>query len=142
MEYVKPKIASSINFVYAPGSSDWSSYPTNDDLLNMPIMSDYSLTEIRYKNDGPIGDLSALQLAFANGEETQVFDARRNNQPMKSIRVNKNANLGYASVKLVAETNTRSMRILGLRIWNRAGIVLVDETWYQGNSTVGNWTDR
>ena len=105
-------------------------------------MSDYSLTEIRYKNDGPIGDLSALQLAFANGEETQVFDARRNNQPMKSIRVNKNANLGYASVKLVAETNTRSMRILGLRIWNRAGIVLVDETWYQGNSTVGNWTDR
>ena len=39
-------------------------------------MSDYTLTEIRYKNDGPIGDLSAIQLAFANGEETPIFDSR------------------------------------------------------------------
>ena len=58
--YERPKLSGAVNFIYAPQSEYWRSYPTEEDFLSMPLLSDYSLSEIRYKNEGPVGDLSAI----------------------------------------------------------------------------------
>ena len=127
--YERPELSGAVNFIYAPQSEYWRSYPTEEDFLSMPLLSDYSLSEIRYKNEGPVGDLSAIQLAFANGESTPVFDARNKpNEPMQSIAIDQRVsrNLGYVSLQVVYEDVTNpagAARITGMRLHNKAGLV-------------------
>ena len=61
---------------------------------------------------------------------------------MKSISVPNRSNLGYASLKVAEDDGNK--RIIGIRLMNRAGIVVVEETWSPGtgNSTLDTWTAR
>lgn len=61
---------------------------------------------------------------------------------MKSISIPNRSNLGYASLKVADDDGNK--RIIGIRLMNRAGIVVVEETWSPGtgNSTLDTWTAR
>ena len=61
---------------------------------------------------------------------------------MKSINIPNRSNLGYGSLKVADDDGNK--RIIGIRLMNRAGIVVVEETWSPGtgNSTLDTWTAR
>lgn len=64
--------------VVFPGSEStpWEkSWPSDEDLLGLPVVGDWRLKEIRYRNEWNVLDLTAIQLVFANGIETPLFEA-------------------------------------------------------------------
>ena len=74
--YPAPKISGELD-THNGGVVNWGNvYPTDEQLLDLPVVSDFRLSEIRYKTKENYLDLSAIQLVFANGIETPFFQAQ------------------------------------------------------------------
>ena len=103
--------------------------------MTLPVLSDFSLTEIRYKNNGHINDLTAMQLVFANGHETELFDDSDDKSGRtQSIKIASRNGIGSVSVLKVEDVNNaipeqRIEKIKGLRLWDRNGKAIVNKTW-------------
>ena len=97
--YSRPVISGEIKFDENVDTHDWNTAPRDETLVESPVLRDWRLSEIRYKNGGYIGGLSNIQLVFANGFKTSMFGLPLP-ETTQSIKIDPASDIRYVSVML------------------------------------------
>ena len=108
-------------------------FPSEEDLQNLNILTDFKLTKINFKQEENVLDLSAIQLVFSNGYATQfeeVYNPNTRSGIVKSLSIGPTQEIRAVSIKADGPWTK------GIRLIDEYGGYILDRTWYTGTKEI------
>ena len=98
-------------------------------------LDNYKLTELRYKQYGDYGNLSGLQMVFANGLESPLFETRQaeEEEVLKTLKFENDRQIRLVSMKVDAGRYYHGIKFSDYQNKNIANVTWYDDDW-------GEWT--